>query len=35
VFYTSMGLPSDFTDPRFQRLLDNAVEWLATPRERD
>ena len=27
VFYTSMGLPEDFEDPKFRRLLDNAVKW--------
>ncbi|MEX2382927.1 MAG: ThuA domain-containing protein [Opitutales bacterium] len=26
-FYTSMGFPHDFEDPRFQRLLFNALEW--------
>jgi type 1 glutamine amidotransferase len=28
VFYTSMGFPADFEDPRFARLLDNALFWL-------
>jgi nicotinamidase-related amidase/type 1 glutamine amidotransferase len=27
VFYTSLGGPSDFAEPRFQRLLLNAVLW--------
>lgn len=27
VFYTSMGLPRDFTEPNFRQLLINAVEW--------
>jgi type 1 glutamine amidotransferase len=27
VFYTSMGLPGDFEDARFIRLLENGVEW--------
>ena len=29
VFYTSMGLPADFGNPLFIRLLDNALFWLA------
>lgn len=28
-FYTSLGHPDDFADPRFQRLLVNAVYWSA------
>lgn len=28
MFYTSLGVQSDFEDPRFLRLLDNAVKWL-------
>jgi type 1 glutamine amidotransferase len=27
VFYASLGDPDDFTEPEFQRLLLNAVEW--------
>ncbi|MBT3202129.1 MAG: hypothetical protein HN350_19675 [Phycisphaerales bacterium] len=27
VFYTSMGLPDDFLNDMFNRLLENAVEW--------
>ncbi len=29
VFYTSMGVPTDFQDATFQRLLVNAVFWTA------
>lgn len=29
VFYTSMGVPKDFEEPQFQRLLANAVKWTA------
>jgi len=29
VFYTSMGLPEDFSNDMFNRLLANAVEWAA------
>jgi type 1 glutamine amidotransferase len=29
VFYTSLGAPSDFDNPTFQRLLLNAVAWTA------
>jgi type 1 glutamine amidotransferase len=29
VFYTSMGLPEDFENPTFIRLLDNALFWVA------
>jgi nicotinamidase-related amidase/type 1 glutamine amidotransferase len=27
-FYTSLGHQEDFADPRFQKLLSNAVDWL-------
>ena len=27
VFYTSMGLPEDFSNDTFNKLLSNAVEW--------
>lgn len=27
VFYTSLGHPDDFNDPRFRRLLTNAILW--------
>ena len=27
VFYTSMGLPEDFSNDAFNKLLSNAVEW--------
>ncbi|HKJ90443.1 MAG TPA: cupin domain-containing protein, partial [Oceanipulchritudo sp.] len=29
VFYTSLGEPEDFTEPSFQKLLRNAVDWVA------
>lgn len=29
VFYTSLGVPDDFKDPAFVRLLTNAVQWAA------
>ena len=29
VFYTSLGAPTDFDNPTFQRLLLNAVAWTA------
>jgi type 1 glutamine amidotransferase len=28
VFYTSLGIPSDFQNETFIRLLDNALFWL-------
>jgi type 1 glutamine amidotransferase len=28
-FYTSLGGPSDFENPSFQRLLFNAISWAA------
>jgi type 1 glutamine amidotransferase/nicotinamidase-related amidase len=27
VFYTSMGTPEDFKDPKFRKLLVNAIQW--------
>ena len=29
IFYTSMGLPDDFKDKRFLKLLTNAMEWAS------
>jgi len=29
VFYTMLGHPNDFRNPRFQRLLLNAIDWAA------
>lgn len=28
MFYTSLGVPADFKQPEFIRLLDNAVRWV-------
>jgi type 1 glutamine amidotransferase len=33
MFYTSLGVQTDFDDPNFLRLLDNAVGWLAEKRQ--
>ena len=38
VFYTSLGVPEDFKEPNFRRLLVNAVYWTAkreTPKARE
>lgn len=32
MFYTSLGVQTDFDDPNFLRLLDNAVRWLTERR---
>ncbi|MES2694805.1 MAG: hypothetical protein V4773_15135 [Verrucomicrobiota bacterium] len=29
VFYTSLGVPEDFKDENFRRLLLNAINWTA------
>ncbi len=29
VFYTSLGLPEDFKEPNYRRLLINAIFWVA------
>ncbi|MCM8526714.1 MAG: ThuA domain-containing protein [Lentisphaeraceae bacterium] len=29
IFYTSLGLPDDFKNPKFIRLLNNSLEWVS------
>jgi type 1 glutamine amidotransferase len=29
VFYTSLGVPEDFDNPNFRRLIANAIVWTA------
>jgi len=35
VFYTSLGVPADFKDEDFRRLLENALFWVAEKQRRD
>ncbi len=35
IFYTSLGQRSDFADAEFRKFLKNAIDWAATPEEKE